>query len=205
MTRQREPDWQPRSDEVQSDQVASYDAMREGCPIAYDGNDSWTVFGHADAVAVADDTATYSNAVSRHLQVPNGFDGAAHRDYRTMIGRYFTDDAIAGFEPTLRSICADLVTAVPRGVDVDLMAELAEPFANDTTCAFMAGRIRCVHRCGSGRRRTAARPSPSTARRWPRSPSSSTTTSAPNSTPDGDGPPPTRPVRCWRNGWTVDR
>ena len=137
MTRQREPDWQPRSDEVQSDQIASYDAMRERCPIAYDGNDSWTVFGHADAVAVADDTAMYSNAVSRHLQVPNGFDGAAHRDYRTMIDRYFTDDAIAGFEPTLRSICADLVAAVPRGVDVDLMAELAEPFANDATCAFM--------------------------------------------------------------------
>ncbi len=137
MTRRREPDWQPRSDEVQSDQVASYDAMRERCPVAYDGNDSWTVFGHADAVAVADDTATYSNAVSRHLQVPNGFDGAAHRDYRTMIDRYFTDDAIAGFEPTLRGICVDLAAAVPRGVDVDLMAELAEPFANAATCAFM--------------------------------------------------------------------
>lgn len=108
MTRQREPDWQPRSDEVQSDLVASYDAMRERCPIAYDGNDSWTVFGHADAVAVADDTATYSNAVSRHLQVPNGSDGAAHRDYRTMIDRYFTDDALAGFEPTLRSIRTQL-------------------------------------------------------------------------------------------------
>ncbi|MFD1813930.1 cytochrome P450 [Rhodococcus gannanensis] len=137
MTRTREPDWEPRSDAVQSDQVASYDAMRDRCPIAYDGNDSWTVFGHADAAAVADDTTTFSNAVSRHLQVPNGFDGAEHRGYRAIVDGYFTYDAIAGFEPVLRGICADLVAAVPRGVDVDLMAELAEPFANAATCAFM--------------------------------------------------------------------
>ncbi|MFD4468525.1 cytochrome P450 [Rhodococcus sp. NPDC058505] len=137
MTGTREPDWQPRSDAVQSDQLASYDAMRARCPIAYDGNDSWTVFGHADTVAIADDPGTYSNEVSRHLQIPNGLDGERHRSLRRIVDGYFTGDRIAAFEPMLRTICAGLVSALPRGVDVDAMADLAEPFANDATCAFM--------------------------------------------------------------------
>ena len=137
MTRTREPDWEPRSDAVQADQVASYDAMRERCPIAYDGNDSWTVFGHADTVAIVDDVVTYSNAVSRHLQIPNGIDGERHREYRRLVDAYFTDDRLADFEPALRRICADLVASVSRGAEVDFMAAVAEPFANDVTRAFM--------------------------------------------------------------------
>ncbi|MFD4180835.1 cytochrome P450 [Rhodococcus sp. NPDC058514] len=137
MTRTREPDWQPRSDHVQADQIASYDAMRERCPVAYDGHDSWTVFRHADTVAIVDDTGTYSNRVSRHLQIPNGFDGDPHRGYRRIIDRYFTRERLAEFEPTLREVCARLVAGLPRGVDVEAMSTLAEPFANDATCAFM--------------------------------------------------------------------
>ncbi|HEY5858240.1 MAG TPA: cytochrome P450 [Aldersonia sp.] len=137
MTHTREPDWEPRSDAVQADQVASYGAMRERCPIAYDGNDSWTVFGHADTVAIVDDVETFSNAVSRHLQIPNGIDGDKHRRYRRLVDSYFTDERLAEFEPALRQICTDHVASVPRGEDVDFMAAVAEPFANDVTCAFM--------------------------------------------------------------------
>ncbi len=133
----RTPDWEPRSEAVQSDQIASYDAMRERCPVAYDGGDSWTVFGHADTLAVVDDTAGYSNEVSRHLQVPNGFDGDTHRAYREIVDRYFTAERMAEFEPRLRRITADLVATLPHGVDVDAMDVLAEPFAGDATCAFM--------------------------------------------------------------------
>ena len=137
MTRTREPDWEPRSDEVQANQVASYDAMRDRCPIAYDGNNSWTVFGHADTVAIVDDVDTFSNNVSRHLQVPNGIDGEQHRRYRGLVDTYFTEERLAEFEPTLRQICTELVASVPRDEDVDFMAAVAEPFANNVSCAFM--------------------------------------------------------------------
>ena len=56
----------PEIEEIHAELLASYDAMRERCPVAYDGGDSWTVFGHADTLAVVDDTAGYSNEVSRH-------------------------------------------------------------------------------------------------------------------------------------------
>ena len=114
-----------------------YDTMRERMPIAYDGNNSWTVFGHADTVAIVDDVDTFSNSVSRHLQIPNGIDGEQHRRYRGLVDTYFTEERLTEFEPTLRQICADLIASVPRDEDVDFMTAVAEPFANNVSCAFM--------------------------------------------------------------------
>ena len=37
-------EWDLRSPEVQSDQMASYDAMRSRCPVAHTPDDSWVVF-----------------------------------------------------------------------------------------------------------------------------------------------------------------
>jgi len=77
------------------------------------------------------------NNVSRHLQIPNGIDGEQHRRYRGLVDTYFTAERLAEFEPTLRQICTDLIASVPRDADIDFMAAVAEPFANDVSCAFM--------------------------------------------------------------------
>ncbi|MEZ7238331.1 cytochrome P450 [Rhodococcus sp. GXMU-t2271] len=130
-------EWDPRSEAVQADQVVGYDAMRARGPIAYDGDRSWTVFGHAEAVRILDDPATFSNAVSRHLQIPNGLDGERHRAYRAVVDRYFTVERLAAFEPACRAVAAELVAALPRGRAVEVMSALAEPFADNITCAFM--------------------------------------------------------------------
>lgn len=132
-----EIDWEPRSAEAQADQIATYDAMRARCPVAYSRFGNWTVFGHADNVAILDDPEAYSNAVSHHRSVPNGYDGAEHVAYRAIVDRYYTPERMAAFEPECRRIARELVRALPLGEDVELMGALAEPFANNVQCAFM--------------------------------------------------------------------
>jgi cytochrome P450 len=130
-------DWDPRSPEVLSDQIAAYDAMRGKCPVAHSPYGNWTVFRHEDAVRILEDHDTYSNAVSHHVSVPNGMDPPEHTKYREIVDRYYTPERMAAFEPACRAIARELVAALAREDEVELMAEFAEPFANRVQCAFM--------------------------------------------------------------------
>lgn len=137
MTEQEQQiDWDPRSEEVQRDQIAAYDDMRHGCPVAHSPYGNWSVFRHADVVRILDDPATFSNVVSTHLSVPNGMDPPEHTPFRKINDRYFTPAEMAAFEPVCREIARDLVAALPRG-EVELMADLAADFANHVQCRFM--------------------------------------------------------------------
>ena len=130
-------EWDLRSPEVQSDQLASYDAMRSRCPVAHTPDDSWVVFSHSDTVRILDDPETFSNEVSAHLAVPNGFDGSRHAAYRTIIESYFTAERLAAFEPVARAICAELIAGLARDCDIEVMSSLGDPFAAWLQCAFM--------------------------------------------------------------------
>ena len=76
MSGSRKQDWDPRSEAALRDQRAVYDEMRERCPVAYSNYLEWSLFRHEDIVRVLDDPATFSNAASRHLSVPNGMIGS---------------------------------------------------------------------------------------------------------------------------------
>lgn len=130
-------EWDPRSPEVLSDQIAAYDEMRGRCPVAHSPYGNWTVFRHEDVVQILEDHATYSNAVSHHVSVPNGMDPPEHTKYRQIVDRYYTPERMAAFEPACREITRELVAALPRDGEVELMARFAEPFANRVQCAFM--------------------------------------------------------------------
>ena len=129
--------WDPRSPEVLSDQIAAYDRMRARCPVAHSPYGNWTVFRHEDAMRILEDHETYSNEVSHHVSVPNGMDPPEHTKYRQIVDRYYTPERMAAFEPTCRQITRELVSALPRDRDVEVMADFAEPFANRVQCAFM--------------------------------------------------------------------
>lgn len=58
-------DWNPRDPAVLGDQLHAYDDLRERCPVAYSDAMHWSLFCHADVVAVLDDPDTFINA-SRH-------------------------------------------------------------------------------------------------------------------------------------------
>lgn len=89
MTGHGQADWLPLSAQVQDDQEAAYDAMRERCPVAYSDALGWSVFRHRDVIRIFRDHETFSSEVSRHRSVPNGMDPPGHTKYRRIVERYF--------------------------------------------------------------------------------------------------------------------
>ena len=108
------PGWEPLSEEVLRDQRGHYDLRRRGCPVARSPR-GVTVFRHADVVAVASDTRTFSSAASAFRSVPNTLDPPEHARFRAVVDRFFTPDRIAVLEPVVRRIAAEAVAEVgPR-------------------------------------------------------------------------------------------
>lgn len=132
-----QPDWDPRSGEVLSNQIKAYDAMRGRCPVAYSDYLGWSLFRHQDVVRVLDDHHAFSNVVSSHLSVPNGMDPPQHTAYRRVVERHFETERVNAFEPLCRTISADLVSGLDKGVEIDLASRLARPFAAQVQCAFL--------------------------------------------------------------------
>lgn len=113
------PDWNPRGPRVRRDPVSAYDEMRSRCPVARGASGAWTLFSHADVTAAALDHQVFSNAVSRHLQVPNGLDEATHTEFRALVDRYFTRKRMTALEPAVQRVAAELVSQfdVPGPID----------------------------------------------------------------------------------------
>jgi cytochrome P450 len=130
------PDWDPRAASVQNDQRRAYDALRERCPVAYSTFLHWSLFRHADIVAVLADPTTYSSA-SRHRAIPNGMDPPEHARYRSVLEPYFGAQTMAAFEPDCRAIATRLTEAILALGEVDFSAEFAGPFALQAQCAFL--------------------------------------------------------------------
>ena len=132
-----QPDWDPRSDTVLSDQIKAYDAMRHRRPVAYSDYLGWSLFAHSDVVRALDDHCTFSNIVSHHLSVPSGMDPPQHTAYRRLIERHFEPARVAAFEPLCRTISANLVSGLTRNTKIDLVAQFARLFAVQIQCAFL--------------------------------------------------------------------
>lgn len=130
-------DWHPGPRDTASDQIATYDAMRRRCPVARSDYLWWSLFRHADVVRVLHDPASFSNAASNHLSIPNAMDPPEHTPYRQIIDRYFGPERMAAFEPLCAAVCEARVAALPRAQGFELMAGFAQPFALAIQCAFM--------------------------------------------------------------------
>lgn len=133
----RKTDWNPRADEVLTDQIRAYDAMRAECPVAWSDYQYWTLFRHGDVMRVLEDHQTFSSAASNHLSVPNGMDPPEHTPYRQVIEPYFSPKAVSEFEPTCRSIARHLFSRLPDGEPFDVVELLSQTFALQIQCAFM--------------------------------------------------------------------
>ena len=130
-------DWDPASAAVGHDQRAAYDAMREQCPVARSGLLGWSLFRHEDVVRALHDPECFSNAVSAHPAVPNGFDPPQHSAYRRIIEPYFAPERMAAFEPACRDIAVRLLRPL-RGADaVDVVGAFSDRYAVQVQCAFL--------------------------------------------------------------------
>ncbi|MDO5696827.1 MAG: cytochrome P450 [Dermatophilus congolensis] len=144
------PDWEPLSDTAQADQVATYDAHREACPVARSPR-GVTVFRHADVVAVAADPLTFSSGASEFRQVPNTLDPPEHAAYRAVIDPFFSADRMAALEPEIRRIARNLLADLAHlrepstapsvgdsgGATVDAVHDIGYPFAVRATATWL--------------------------------------------------------------------
>ena len=79
------------------------------CRSSRDAAGRLVVRSHAAVVAVAADSQVFSNAVSRHLQIPNGLDGVEHAAARRLLDPFFSPQALAPLLPLLDGIARALV------------------------------------------------------------------------------------------------
>lgn len=92
---------------------------------------------HADVVAAARDAETFSSRTSRHLHVPNGMDGEEHRAFRAVVDRQMTPQLVAELEPLLDEAAREIVQGLPRGTEIDAVADLGEAFAVRAQCRWL--------------------------------------------------------------------
>lgn len=138
MTENVHNDWDLRSEEVQKDQVAAYDAMRRRCPVAHDEFMGYSVFKNADVQHVLDHPEIYSNVVStRHIAVPNGMDAPEHTTFRAVNDKYFIPERLEKFAPVIRDAVKSLIAELPRGEEVDVMQGFGQAYAMRVQNAFM--------------------------------------------------------------------
>lgn len=137
MKNEHEADWDPTSEEVRRNQQAAYDKMRRQCPVAHSDFFGWSLFRHDDVTRALLDHGTFSNAVSRHLTVPNGMDPPEHTAYRKIIEPYFSPARMNAFEPKCREIARDIVRASTPLGEIEFMASVSLPYAVRVQCAFL--------------------------------------------------------------------
>ncbi|MGO1383423.1 MAG: cytochrome P450 [Arachnia sp.] len=113
------------------------DELRAGHDIVRNVAGEWVLLRHADVVAAALDHETYSSAVSRFLQVPNGLDGQEHTEFREVIDRYLTEEALTPFLPVFEDVAAQLVSELPRGAMLDAVRDIGAVFAVRAQCAWL--------------------------------------------------------------------
>lgn len=131
-------DWNPRSDQVLTDFTGATDAMRGKCPVAFSEYLGWSVFSHADVTRIIHDHASFSNAVSKHLAVPNGMDPPEHDLYRALIEPYFQSDQVEAFAPICHSLAEVLLQKnLPACGEVEVMESVAREYALQAQCAFV--------------------------------------------------------------------
>ena len=110
------------------------DEQRAEAPLARTPDGTWVVLGHQEAIAVASDHGSFSSAVSRFLQVPNGLDGAEHTAFREVTDPFFGPERMEALEPVVRGIAAELVSELlddvgAAGTEIDAVAALGAVFA----------------------------------------------------------------------------
>lgn len=113
------------------------DELRARHRVVRNAGGEWVLLGHDLVVQAALEDATFSSAVSRHLQVPNGIDGDEHTAWRKALDVFLTAGALAPFHAGFRRVAADLVAALPGGEPVDAVSRIGVRFAVRAQCAWL--------------------------------------------------------------------
>lgn len=115
--------------EKAADPRTEYDHQRQTCPVRQQGQEI-TVYGHAEALAVATQPQRYSSRVSRFTQIPNGLDGPEHARYRALIDPYLTSPpALARIGALTEQVMQELWQGLVLPTHLDAVNDLGATFA----------------------------------------------------------------------------
>ncbi|MFV0426525.1 MAG: cytochrome P450 [Beutenbergiaceae bacterium] len=93
------------------------DQLRADHDVVHNVLDEWVLLRHRDVVAAATDPVTFSSAVSRYLQVPNGLDGLEHAAMRAALDPFMSAEALAPLRQPLAQAAQELLRSLPEAVD----------------------------------------------------------------------------------------
>ncbi|MEU4246201.1 cytochrome P450 [Amycolatopsis sp. NPDC026612] len=105
-------------------------------PVTFDpATKVWNVYGHADALRILNDPATFSSAVQRKIPIDDRvnegnllrMDGVPHAKLRKIVSRVFTPKVVAGLEPRIAELTRDLLDGVGGRDRFELIEQLAYP------------------------------------------------------------------------------
>lgn len=113
------------------------DKLRTKHPVVKNIANEWVLLKHADVVTAALDHDRFSNKVSRHLHVPNGLDGEEHNDYRAIIDRYLTPDALTPYISVFERVAKQLMGELPKNTTLDAVNDIGAVFAVRAQCAWL--------------------------------------------------------------------
>lgn len=123
---------------VGKDPRAYTDPLRPLHGIVRNAQGEWVLLRHALVVQAALDHERFSNAVSSHLQIPNGLDADEHTAYRAALDVFLDAQALAPFHERFRRVAAELLAALPRGVAVDAVSQLGARYAVRAQSAWLS-------------------------------------------------------------------
>jgi len=113
--------------------------LRDEAPVAiHTATGAWVLSRHADVVAASRDPATFCSGKGILLmEIGASYDSPptimhtdppAHTRYRRLVQPAFAPSVMRTLDVVIRRRAADAVAALPAGVPVDVVAELAVPF-----------------------------------------------------------------------------
>ena len=115
-------------------------ALREECPVHFDHERSmWVLARHGDVVAVSKDPQGFCSGRgvligdrSRAIAAADSLlylDPPQHGRYRRLVSRAFTPRTVAGLEPSMRVLAAELLDAVDPAADTEMVDAFSAPIA----------------------------------------------------------------------------
>ena len=113
------------------------DQLRTKHPVIKNAAGEWVLLKHDNVMAAALDDENFSSHVSRYLQIPNGLDGEEHTQYREVIERYLTHEALTPFIPVFERVANELITELPKGKVIDAVNDIGAVFAVRAQCQWL--------------------------------------------------------------------
>ncbi len=113
------------------------DELRTKHAIIKNTSGEWVLLKHHNVMAAALDHECFSSHVSRYLQIPNGLDGEEHTQYREVLDRYLTHEALTPFIPVFERVASELIAQVPKGKVIDAVNDIGAVFAVRAQCQWL--------------------------------------------------------------------